>query len=159
MPTTTNSGLFSWRRMPPLALLVLLALGACQSFSSSNERRALGILVFGDGEPVGVIDPLPETGEVGVPMDLVIHTLAATNCTSPLETSVQVEGSVATIRPFDVTRIDAGRTCTDELRVLNHPVSLEFGSAGEATIRVEGRRVTSGGLEEPVMVEETIAIE
>lgn len=157
MRVTRNGIGRSAGRLAGLGLLVVLALGACQSATLTNERRALGIIVLGDGEPMEVVDA-PASALAGVPFDLSIHTFALTDCTMLDETQIEVEGSVATIRPFNITRQEAGTECSTVIVELVHQGELAFDAAGEATIRVEGRRV-SGNQESPVTFEQTITIE
>jgi len=120
-----------------------------------NRVRVMGAIAgFNNDDPQITI--VPQNANV-----LVKVITYGDGCLSKGETVVTVEGSVATITPYDYTA-SAG-VCTQQLVSFSHTATVDFrGAKGAATIRVQGLDQSRASLDNqrgvPVTVERTITL-
>lgn len=164
------------KRAMALLLPGLLASAvACTVFSGPETETVRGILQFqpdvettasASTSPDGPTDAsegsleAPDTVRVGETFPVTIRTVGLDGCWAPAGEDVTVEELTATVVPFDSTGEREGVACTAALVHLDHEVRLAFGAAGEAVIRVEGRRVVGrdGTGTEPLALEDTVTV-
>ncbi len=96
-----------------------------------------GFLQFGDEISIIVV---PSTGQVGVPFQINIMTFGGP-CTSVSSTDVQYESTGVLVTPFDRTQVAAGTACPARLDRFYHMTELTFGSVGDRTVRIQGKRM------------------
>lgn len=162
------------RPWPALALAVTLAAAGCTVTSGPGTETVRGILGFGPegssaaqttADPGGDVATrgsleVPDTVQVGEGFTAAVRTVGLNGCWSAAGEDVSVEELTATIVPFDSTGRREGVACTTALVSLLHEVELSFGEAGEATVRVEGRRVIGqdGTDSEPMSLEAPVTV-
>lgn len=167
---------FAARRRSGLLLLGLAAaIAACTVSSGPGTERVRGILALGSAEDAAqAAEPgggdaarttsgsleVPDTVRVDETFTATVRTVGMNGCWSAAGEEVSAEGLTATIVPFDSTGEREGVACTMALVSLVHEVEIAFRRPGEATVRVEGRRVLDrGGREsEPMSLEATVAV-
>lgn len=165
-------------RKRAMALLVaglLVPVAACTVSSGPETDTVRGILRFqpdvettaaASTDPDGPTDAsegsleAPDTVRVDESFPVTIRTVGLNGCWAPAGEDVTVEALTATVVPFDSTGDREGVACTMALVHLDHEVRLAFEGAGEAVIRVEGRRVVGrdGTEAEPLALEETVTV-
>jgi hypothetical protein len=103
---------------------------------------------------------VPDTVRVGESFTATVRTVGRNGCWSSAGEDVSVDGLSATIVPFDSTGQREDVACTMALTSLLHEVGLSFGEAGEAVVRVEGRRVIGreGSESEPMSLVSTVTV-
>lgn len=159
--------------VPVLALAVAVAAG-CTVTSGPGTETVRGILSFGpegSGGAPATADPgrngalqgtleVPDTARVGKSFTATVRTVGRNGCWSSAGEDVSVDGLTATIVPFDSTGQRENVACTMALTSLLHEVELSFGEAGEAVVRVQGRRVIGreGSESEPMSLESTVTV-
>lgn len=148
--------------------LLVLAAAACSDLAGPIAAQQ-GILRFeaagattAEG-PSDVTDgsvEAPETVRVGERFTVTVTTVGLDGCWEPVDEEVTVDGLAASIVPFDREGEEEGVACTQALVSLDHPVTLSFGQAGEAVIRVDGRRVVGRDQREsdPLVLETTVDV-
>ncbi len=162
-----------WLTVLALAVAATVAAG-CTVTSGPDTETVRGILSFGpegSGDAPATADPggdgalqgsleAPDTVRVGESFPVTIRTVGLNGCWSSAGEDVSVDGLTATIVPFDSTGQREDVACTMALTSLLHEVELSFGEAGEAVVRVEGRRVIGreGSETEPLALEETVTV-
>lgn len=158
-----------------LALACVLA-AACDGAELATAPdgggvRAVGILAWvanpvagpGSGGP-GAPRPgvtAPDTVRAGAPFSVVVTTVGPTVCWAAAGAQVEMQPGVANITPFDYTPEDQWTACGDALLELPRSVTVSFPQAGEAVLRVMGRRVVAGNFqaEERVVLEKKIHVQ
>lgn len=165
-------------RKRAMALLVpglLISVASCTVSSGPETETVRGILRFqpdvettaaASTDPDGPADvteatiEAPDTVRVGETFPVTIRTVGLDGCWAAAGEDVTVEGLTATVVPFDSTGDREGVACTMALTSLLHEVELSFGEAGEARVRVEGRRVIGreGSETEPMSLESTVTV-
>lgn len=170
------------RRSGLLLLGLAAAIAGCTVSSGPGTERVRGILALGSAEEAAqaaegaaqAAEPgggdaaqttsgsleVPDTVRVDETFSATVRTVGMNGCWSAAGEEVSAEGLTATIVPFDSTGEREGVACTMALVSLVHDVELAFRRPGEATVRVEGRRVLDrGGREsEPMSLEATVAV-
>lgn len=131
----------------------LLAGAACNGgenfLPDPSQVRHVGIVEWSASNAQYFADPAmgvitaPDTVTAGQPFQVTITTVGASGCWRAAGAEKAVQGSLATITPFD--RVEDG-FCTGALVSLPRAVELRFDVPGEATIRAYGRRVLDGKL-------------
>ena len=126
------------------ATVRLLYVGLVASLVACGEPSdfvvELGVVEFLDHRPL--ID-VPASASVGVPFQATVDTYGD-GCVSFESTDVSVREADADITPYDRRRIPRGDVaCTLFLMHIPHEVSLTFASAGNKTVRIHGRKVTT----------------
>lgn len=155
-----------------LALAVAVA-AACTVTSGPGTETVRGILSIGaggsdaaqatadrdDGVLRGSLE-VPDTVRVGERFTAAVRTVGRNGCWSPAGEDVSVDGLTATVVPFDSTGQRKDVACTTALTSLLHEVGISFGEAGEAVVRVDGRRVIDreGSGSEPMSLESTVTV-
>jgi hypothetical protein len=128
------------RALRTLQLRALSALGlsiasstACGLVDPTFEEPGL-IIFYGDTAQVLA----PDSVIPGVPFEVSIPTFAG-GCTRTIaRTEVTVIGMLAVIQPYNETRRSSG--CTDDLIILTHVATVQFGQPGAASILVVGEQ-------------------
>jgi hypothetical protein len=100
----------------------------------------------------------PDSVRVGERFQVTVHTIGENACWRADGQDVRVEGSVATIVPWDAH--SGAEMCAEVLGHLAHRVDVTFAAPGQATIRVNGRRVRQADRtwEQPVSAERTVVV-
>jgi hypothetical protein len=134
-------------------LILLLAtvgvFAACEVFDPETEVD-LGVVFLSDAPfEIG----LPDTVAAGRAFQVNVLTYG-NSCVEFARTEIEREGNVAEIRPYD--RRDTEGECEDISTAIAHPVTLQFGVPGRATVRIVGLRVSSN---EPDLFEKHIVIQ
>ena len=130
----------SYRR-PAVALLVsVVAVGACSVLSLEEPETVRGaaiLLHYGDATTVTV----PTSARVDVPVSITVTSFGG-GCIAQGETEFTLRGLEAEVRPYryETVRLPPNVACTDELRIFQHTISLEFEEPGDARVRVFGLR-------------------
>lgn len=147
--------------------LLTLAATACSDLTGPTGSQQ-GILRFEAARasaaegPSDVTDgslEAPEAVRVGERFTVTVTTVGLDGCWQPVDEEVTVDGLAASIVPFDREE-EEGVACTQALVSLDHPVTLSFEQAGEAVIRVDGRRVVGRDQREsdPFVLETTVDV-
>lgn len=162
--------------VPLLALAILVPAAGCTVLSGPESETVRGILAVGpsptaaagavspdheppDDPPQGSLE-VPDTVGVGEAFTAMVRTVGMNGCWAAAGEDVSVDGLTATIVPFDATGEREGVACTTALVSLRHDVRLTFREAGEAAVRVEGRRILEreGNDSEPMSLEATVTV-
>jgi hypothetical protein len=158
-----------------LLVTTTLFLGAaCDTATGpATSTRIIGILEWqpatSGASLLGIADPAhtrisaPDTVDAGTPFNVGITTIGLSGCWNEDGAQSAVSGLLATVTPHDrvTTDIDgAPAFCTAALVELDRTVSLVFASAGTATLRVNGRVVVDGQVDnaQPLTVEKQIVV-
>lgn len=139
-----------YRLVVPVLLTGTAACNGVKVMQSEVEPRP-AILQF-HSDPVRI--DLPETVAVASAFTVSIQSYGG-GCTSQGDTDVQVEGLLATIRPFDLEPSDPEVICPAILRVFEHVATIQFDQPGTATVRVLGRREPG---DEPLSIDRTVLV-
>ena len=136
-----------------ILIAALLAGAACAGgenfLPDPSQVRHVGIVEWTGSNVQTFADPAlgvitaPDTVTAGQPFQVTITTTGPSGCWRAAGAEKAVQGSLATITPFD--RVE-GEVCTGALVSLPRSVELRFDTRGEATIRAYGRRVVDGNL-------------
>jgi hypothetical protein len=136
-----------------LALALLIGATACDMPATfepgPDARRHLGIVEWSRSNVQTFADPAvgvitaPDTVTAGQPFLVTVTTAGPSGCWRAAGAETGVQGSLATITPYD--RV-ADEICTQAFVSLPRSVELRFDVRGEATLRVHGRRVVDGNL-------------
>jgi hypothetical protein len=146
---------------PPAAICLLasalaVAVTGCSDPLGSRGARMPGVIEWVRSEStsaaaLSVAPPhhverivAPDTVAAGVFFDATVTTVGANGCWSSDGAEVQLAPMVAEVRPHDRNGRGSNMACTMALVDLPRTVRLRFAEAGEATIRVHGRRVVDG---------------
>ena len=117
-----------------LAICFVL-LGACSILTGPERRRVIGVI---DPESGLVSLRAPDTAAARTPFEVTVTTYGSSTCTRADGAEVSVTGVIAEIVPYDFERVEG--TCTADLAPFPRDVALRFDTAGEAVVRVRGRR-------------------
>ncbi|MEW5928877.1 MAG: hypothetical protein AB1941_15560 [Gemmatimonadota bacterium] len=103
----------------------------------------------------------PDTVRAGAPFSVLVTTVGPTVCWAAAGAQVEMLPGVANVTPFDYTPEDQWTACGDALLELPRSVTLSFPQAGEAVLRVMGRRVVGANFqaEERVVLEKKIHVQ
>ncbi len=147
----------SIRRLPAAgALAVVLAACTASPSGQEPEERNVGIIRLYRTDPPSAL-VVPDAVRAGEDFQIAATTLGG-GCERAGETEVSVQGSVATVTPYDYTQ--RAVDCPDLLRHLPHTATLRFASPGPAVVRLQGRRVgpdtPGGGV--PVTIEKQVVV-
>jgi len=131
---------------PPLLALFLIAgvlvVSGCSQSTEPEETAEPGVLAFYQ-DPILV--EIPDTVTRSVPFVVSVRTYGDGGCVRQGFTEVEVDGSDAELRPLDFHQVlKDGQSCTDILGIFDHEASLEFETAGVATVRVVGVEEPAG---------------
>ncbi|HEU4628639.1 MAG TPA: hypothetical protein VFS08_02810 [Gemmatimonadaceae bacterium] len=112
---------------------------ACGAFGPDGpreERRPAYVRYFEERSAVEA----PDTVSAGAPFVVTVHTFGG-GCIAKGDTEAEVQGSVVTVRPYDVvtTQLPANHACTSEERHFAHEVTVRVTEPGAAVVRVVGR--------------------
>lgn len=133
-------------------ILVLTALGCSAGTTSEPDRvRVLGTID-------GYHDEGPDITLSQVGDDVLVKiTTYGSGCYEKGETEAEVEGTNATVTPYDYAP-PPGSPCTRDLVGFEHTTTLRFPSSGTATVVVRGLTVESDPNGEPVAFERSISL-
>ena len=110
----------------------------------------------------GNVEVIVAPDEVAVDQDFeaTITTIGPNGCWSVDGADVDSSPLLAEIMPWDRVSTDPEIACTQALVALARTVTLRFTEKGDATIRVLGRRVVDGELEDATteVVEKTVRV-
>lgn len=114
-------------------------------------------LTAGDIGPAQVI-VAPDTVSVGEPFEVTTYTIGLSGCWRGDGQTTQLQGSVVEIRPYDSH--SGSELCTGMIVFIDHRSTLQLSSAGEWTLRVQGRRLRVGDETwwEPIAAEKSIHV-
>lgn len=128
--------------------------------AASTDVGAGPAATAGPGDATEGSIEAPGQVRVGERFTATVTTVGLDGCWEPLDERVSVDGLDAVIVPFDTDGAEEGAVCTQALVFLDHPVELSFEEAGEAVVRVEGRRVVGidGSESEPLALEATVTV-
>lgn len=136
-------------------LVLLLPILACDSATSPEEVRELGIVSF-HGDERGVI-VVPESVSARESFTITVRTFGG-GCTRAGDTEVEQSGNTVTASPFDITLQGPEVVCPAVLMRLDHEVSLHFDAPGQARILVRGRKVASDVPETIITLEKRVEV-
>lgn len=156
------------------ATLLTLSAAACSEAlgpKADAGLRNLGIVEWqGQGEPkVGnpghtpgewTSEPItaPATVQAGVPFEVIVRTIAPNGCWSAGDTTVEYAPGEVRITPYDVH--SGAEACTELLGYLPHRVQVKVDAPGEVKLRVQGRRVVNGAVQEdPVVIVHRVVVQ
>lgn len=157
------------------ASLAAVLLGACDgavlATAPEGGVHAVGILAWvarpGPGPTqsgsAGAPRPgvsAPDTVRAGAPFSVVVTTVGPTVCWMASGAQLEIQPGLAVITPYDYTPEDDWTSCGDSLLELSRSVTVTFAQAGDAVLRVHGRRVVGGNFqaEERVVLEKKIHV-
>lgn len=83
----------------------------------------------------------PDEVQAGVPFQAVITTFGPDLCWRADGATTQVKGNLAVVVPYDITTASEDTACGDAITRLPRTVSLTIATPGQATLRVEGRKL------------------
>ena len=138
-----------------LSILALVVLTACSSATEArDETRVLGAIAgYNDDDPRIEIATSGRTVTVSV-------TTYGNGCTREGPTEVNVQGMEALISPYDFEPRPGNFACPDILLSFTHEVAVQFAAAGEARIRVRGRRLQLSPVRhDTITVERTVVLQ
>ena len=125
----------------PTALLVVLALVACED-PSGPDARYPGYLRLGD-----IQGPDVEVMQDGDSLAVVVRTYGLDGCYVAAGEHADVEGRTLTLRPFDRIVREDGVVCPGEIVSLHHDVAIDAAAVGMWTVRILGSRYEGGTVE------------
>ncbi len=136
---------------------------------SADAGRVVGILEWtqaptggGLGEPPpGPGVTAPDTVRAGEPFRATVTTVGPSICWTAAGASLELEPAVAVVTPYDHTPEDERTGCGDAVVALPRSVELRFTRAGEAILRVHGRKVVGREMrsaEHPMVLEKRIVV-
>ena len=157
------------------AALAAVLLGACDgavlATAPEGGVHAVGILAWvarpapgttqsGSGGAPRPGVSAPDTVRAGAPFSVVVTTVGPTVCWTASGAQLEMQPGVALITPYDYTPEDDWTACGDSLLELSRSVTVTFAQAGEAVLRVHGRRVVGGNFqaEERVVLEKKVHV-
>ena len=121
----------------------LLALAACANPTTSDRewKRVPGVIsIYQDRETPDAL-VIPDTVAAGASFTAQVTTFGSGSCTRADGATVQAEGSVAEIAPFDLDVVSGSGACTNDLRAFPRDVQLRLTVPGEALVRVRGTNI------------------
>ena len=127
---------------------------------ASDEARMPGIIDFHNDGKTGVFTA-PETVKAREEFEVTISTFGG-GCEREGDTFVVVTSAGASVMVYDFTTATSPEVvCTQELKRLNHTVTLRFAEPGEMLIRVWGRRVgpDTPPVGVPILIEHPVTVE
>lgn len=151
------------------ASLVAACDGALVATAPDGGVHAVGILAWvaapsnlagGSGGAPRPGVSAPDTVQAGTPFPVLVTTVGPTVCWVASGGQVEMQPGVALVTPFDYTPEDHWTACGDALLELPRTVTVTFSQAGDAVLRVQGRRVVGGNFqaEERVVLEKKIHV-
>lgn len=155
------------KRTSILLITALLGGAACdlpETFEPGPDaNRHVGIVEWTRSNVQTFADPAmgvitsPDTVTAGQPFQVTVTTVGPNGCWRAAGAEMAVQSSLASITPFD--RVE-GEVCTQALVSLPHTLQVQFNTPGTATLRVYGRRVVDGRVNEATdrTVEKTIHV-
>lgn len=114
--------------------LMMLFLVGCSGLVGPDERRQVGVIDFYDQPSVVEV---PDTVRAGEDFQVSVRTYGG-GCLSQDTTEVAVSGRLAQVVPYDLHSGEGA--CPDVLRTFDHEAVVRFEEAGEAEVRIIGRR-------------------
>ena len=138
-----------------VALGLVAVTAGCTALGLDGARKERRPAYISSYEERSLVEA-PDTVSAGAPFTVTVHTFGG-GCIGPGDTVAEVQGSVVTVRPFDVvtTHLPANQVCTAAMYVYAHDVTVRVSQPGAALIRVIGR-VDPGDsvtmIERPVVV-------
>lgn len=157
-----------------LLAATLVTLSACAEAvgpKADAGRRSLAIVEWqGPGQPAPgtpghtpgewTSEPItaPSTARAGVPFEVIVRTIGPNGCWSAGDTPVEYAAGEVRITPYDVH--SGAQACTELLGYLPHRVQVKLDAPGEVTLRVQGRRVVNGVVEQdPTVITHTVVVQ
>lgn len=131
--------------------LMMSFLVGCDGVVGPDERRQVGVIDFFEQPTVIAV---PDTVRAGEDFQVSVRTYGR-GCVRQDTTEVAVEGRLAQVVPYDLHSRDG--TCSDVVRAFDHAAVVRFEEAGEAEVRVVGKRLPENAmmvLAHPVVVED-----
>jgi hypothetical protein len=122
-------------------LLALTAACANPAIPAREWKRVPGIISIYDGRETSHALTIPDTVAAGASFTARVTTFGSGSCTRADGATVQIEGSVAEIAPFDLDVVSGPGVCTDDLRAFPRDVQLRLAFPGEALVRVRGTNI------------------
>lgn len=160
-----------YTKLISVAAIVLTVVTACKTVTEPRGQRVIGILEWHSGaqgnrssESSGIqaqlgVDPLspritaPDTVQADIPFTIVITTVGLSGCWREAGAEVEASSRLAVITPYDYAPdFDKDVACTGVLVDLPRSVEIRFTERGNATLRVNGRKVIGGNYNEATMV-------
>jgi hypothetical protein len=151
------------------ALGAVVASAGCDFATGPGaDGRVIGIIewqaaITGAAANDDVVITAPDTVHAGVPFQATITTIGLSGCWSADGASIKAAPRLVTITPYD--RVANGTPeqptyCTAALVGLDRHLDIVFSDPGTATLRVNGRIVIDGDLEDarPHVVEKQIIV-
>jgi hypothetical protein len=125
-----------------LALAAVIALGGCHDATDPEIQRMIGrIDISHTYQPVLVA---PAEVRAGEEFPLSVYTAGPSVCTRPDGETVEVQGSLVRIVPYDVVPIPGhSDVCPHDIAFHEHRLRLSLPVAGAATLRVVGLRASA----------------
>ena len=140
-----------------LGLIIFPMTAACADPTGAEGRREVGIVEWVTGTQMNLggsgaasasgspaVIAAPDEVQAGVPFEATITTFGLSTCWSADGADTQVTGNLAVVTPYDFTPEGGEVACGDAIIHLPRTVKLTFASAGQATVRVSGRKVVGG---------------
>lgn len=125
-----------------LILISAIAALGCDSLTGveahDNGRVPATLEHYGDEIRIEI----PTTVTAGEDFTVAVFTYGG-GCVSKGETESEVQGSTATIRPYDydaTATLPANSACTSDLKIYRHEATLRFMQPGTARVTVFGKR-------------------
>jgi hypothetical protein len=161
-------------RVLSLGLTILPLMAACEDPTSAHGRREIGIVewlfeaqanqissstAMSSADAPAVISA-PDEVRAGVPFEATITTIGPAICWRADGADTQVSGNLAVVIPYDFSPETEDVACGAAIIDLPRTVKITFASPGEATLRVNGRKVVGGNTSagKPTVVEKRILV-
>lgn len=127
------------RTVALMSAVITLGCDSLGTVGPDEDGRVPGTLEhYGDEVRI----EMPTTVAAGEDFTVAVFTYGD-GCVSMGETEIDVQGSAATIRPYDYdarATLPPNSACTQELRMHRHEATLRFMQPGTARVTVFGKR-------------------
>ena len=99
----------------------------------------------------------PQSVQAGAEFSVIVRTVGPNGCWRAGDTPVEYAAGEVRITPYDVH--SGAQACTELLGYLPHPVKLRLDTPGEVVLRVQGRRVVNGTVQDdPTVITHRIVV-
>lgn len=129
MPTLYRTTTF------PAAMLPLVA-SLCLGCSEPDWVTTAGTLNASADRTVALTRPAHVLA--AAPFDVTVQTFGSSNCTRTERLDLAVAGNLARLAPYDRVPASDQTACFRDLAPFAHSGTVQFGTAGPATLRVVG---------------------
>jgi hypothetical protein len=133
--------------LAPASLVVLLTLAqaGCSNPTDTGHMRVVGTI-----DPTSSSVPalvVPTEARARVAFTVLVHTRGSSDCTQPDGESLEIQGDLARVVPYDVVPSPGhAYFCLRDFGKHRHQLSITFPRSGTARVRLVGMHPTRPGI-------------